>query len=71
MPLAASIVAAGNQGRAKPLLSAPCRLKAAGLYVPRSGSVVRYFLRQALFGLIVGSFRPLGWVGYSCRISHA
>jgi len=29
------------------------------------------FSRQVQFGLRVGSFRPLGWVGYSCRVSHA
>jgi hypothetical protein len=42
VPFAAIIVAAGEQGRAKLFLLAPCRLKAAGLCVPGAGKVVRY-----------------------------
>ena len=39
---AAAVGAVGKSGSAKLFLLAPCRLKAAGLCVPRAGSVVRY-----------------------------
>ena len=58
---AAIIVAAGKQGRAKFLLLAPCRLKAAGLYVPRAGSVVRYFFAA-------GAVRAESWLLSSTRL---
>ncbi len=58
---AAIIVAVGKQGRAKLLLLAPCRLKAAGLCVPRAGSVVRYYFAA-------GAVRAESWQLSSTRL---
>ncbi len=61
MPLAVFIVAAGEQGRAKLFLLAPCRLKAAGLCVPGAGLVVRYFFAA-------GAVRAESWQLSSTRL---
>ncbi len=50
---AAIVGAVGKSGSAKLFLLAPCRLKAAGLCVPRVGSVVRYFFAAGSFGYCV------------------
>ena len=47
---AAAVGAVGKSGRAKLFLLAMCRLKAAGLYVPSAGSVVRFQFTAGSFG---------------------